>query len=214
MIIRWHGQSFIEIKAKEADIVIDPYGAEVGFKPPKVKADILCITHQHTDHSNKEAVSGNPFIIETTGEYALKGIFIKGVPAFHDNELGRKRGTNIIYVIDSEKMTLCHFGDIGQEELSEKQLEEIGEVDIAFIPVGGVYTVNGIGAAHILHQIEPKIVIPIHYKIDGLKYDLEKVDTFLKEVGQTNPKKLKEVKLSPTSLPEEGPEVILLEKDF
>lgn len=212
MIIRWHGQSFIELKTKETDIAIDPYSPEIGFKPPKIKADLLLITHQHTDHSNKNAILGSPFLIESAGEYALKNIFVKGVPSYHDNHLGAKRGENIIYVIDAEGMTLCHFGDIGQSELSEKQLDEIGKVDIAFIPVGGVYTVSGIEAAHILHQIEPQIAIPIHYQIPGLKYNLQNVDIFLKEVGQSSPKKVREIKISASSLPPEGPEVILLEK--
>lgn len=212
MLIRWHGQSFIEIKAKEADIAIDPYSEIIGIKPVSISADILLITHKHDDHSNKSAVSGEPFIIESPGEYALKGLYIKGIASYHDDNQGKKRGDNIIYIIDAEGMTLCHFGDIGQSELSEKQLDEIGEVDIAFIPVGGVYTVDGIGAAHILHQIEPKIAIPIHYKIPGLKYDLQGPDMFLKESGQSIPSKTNEIKISASGLPEQGSEIILLEK--
>ncbi len=212
MIIRWHGQSFIEIKAKNANIAIDPYSAEIGFLPPKIKADILLITHQHLDHSNRETILNNPFLIDKPGEYALKGFYFKGIPSFHDNVKGAKRGENIIYLMNIEDVFLCHLGDIGQTELSEKQLDELSKVDIVFIPVGGVYTIDGIEAAHILHQIEPKIVIPIHYKIPNLKYDLKEVSIFLKEIGQSKPQKMKELKITSSSSLKEGPEVVLLEK--
>lgn len=167
-------------------MVIDPYGKEIGLTPPRFRADIALVTHGHFDHANTESLSGNPFVISGPGEFEVKDISVIGIESFHDDERGKKRGTNTIYKIIMEEIRLVHMGDFGEEKLRDETLEHIGDVDILMIPVGGTYTIDASGAAKIIKQIEPRFVIPMHYKIPGLKVALDGIDTFLKEVGASN----------------------------
>ena len=189
MEIKWFGHAFFLIKVKdnnqEIKIAIDPFSSEIGIKPPKIGADILLITHSHYDHNNTAAIEGDYFLIDTPGEYEAKKVFIKGILSYHDNEKGKERGFNTIYVVEPEQegIRICHLGDLGQKELTSEQIEEIGEVDVLMIPVGGIYTINAQQARDVVSQIEPKIVIPMHYSIPKLKIKLEGVEKFLKAMG-------------------------------
>ncbi len=183
MKITWHGQSCFKIITKDATIVTDPFGKDIGLKPPRFEADIVTVSHDHSDHNNTSALRGSPFIIDGPGEYELKGIAITGINSYHDAKEGKERGLNTIFVMEVEEMRICHLGDLGQKKLTDSQLEEVGEVDILMIPVGGVYTVDSEEAAAVINQIEPRIVIPMHYKVPGLNIKLQEVDTFLKEMG-------------------------------
>ncbi|MBI2042430.1 MAG: MBL fold metallo-hydrolase [Candidatus Nealsonbacteria bacterium] len=199
MHISWHGQSFFQIVAARAkgetvSIAVDPFDETIGLKVPSVSADILLITHSHYDHSNKKAIKGDPFLIEGPGEYEIKDVSIKGISSFHDEKEGKERGINTIYTIEVEDMRLCHLGDFGQKELTADQLEKIGDIDILMTPVGGTFTIDAKGANKIISQIEPRIVIPMHYGLPNLKIKLDGVDKFLKEMGkksvETQPKLL------------------------
>ena len=188
MTIIWHGQSLFELtpsrgKNNQVNIVIDPFSQEVGLRLPKLEADIVLTTHDHYDHNNVKAVAGNPFLIEGPGEYEIKEVFIQGIPAFHDDLQGKERGEMTIFTIEAEELRLCHLGDLGQKELTPDQLEKIGEIDILMIPVGGNYTISGKEAVKIMSQIEPKIIIPMHYALPKLKVKLEGVEKFLKTMG-------------------------------
>lgn len=188
MKISWYGHSCFKllVKSNNGDkitIAIDPFDKETGLTPPRGAADIVLVTHNHHDHNNIQTISGQPFVIDSPGEYDIKGVFIKGVYSFHDNSKGGERGINTIYVIEAEDMKICHMGDFGESELSSNQLEKIGEIDILMIPVGGIYTINGSEAVKIINQIEPSIVIPMHYKIPNLNIKLNPVDKFLEEIG-------------------------------
>jgi len=175
MNIQWHGQSCFQIIARREknspiSIVIDPFDESLGLRVPKLEADILLITHSHRDHNNVKAVSAttsgsSPFLISGPGEYEVKEVYIQGIHSWHDEREGRERGENTIYTIEAEDLKLCHLGDFGQKELTEEQLEKIGEVDVLMIPVGGVYTISAKEAIRVMSQIEPKIIIPMHYQI-------------------------------------------------
>ena len=216
MHIIFYGQSFFTIQTKIATedgyitIAIDPFDEKIGLKVPKVSADILLITHNHSDHNNKKAVLGKPFIIDCPGEYEKSGIFVKGFPAFHDNSQGKERGRIVVYKIEAEGMKLCHLGDLGQAELISEQVEQIGEVDVLFCPVGGNYTINAKQATDVISQVEPRIVIPMHYKLPGLKFDLDPVEKFLKQIGQEDLKPEKKLKISLKNLPQEETKVVML----
>src|SRR4030042_5302788 len=108
----------------------------VGLKYPKVEANIITISHDHPDHNQKDQVAGSPFIIDAPGEYEISEISLFGIATFHDSMEGRERGKNIIFLIEADGLKLCHLGDLGHK-LSDKQLEELNEVDILFIPIGG-----------------------------------------------------------------------------
>jgi L-ascorbate metabolism protein UlaG (beta-lactamase superfamily) len=188
MTIIWHGQSCFQISISQAknnhlNIVIDPFSEAIGLRLPKLEADILLVSHQHYDHNNIKAVSGSPFLISGPGEYEVKNVFIQGIHSWHDNSQGRERGENTIYTIEAEDLKLCHLGDFGQKELTEEQLEKIGEVDVLIIPIGGVYTISAKEALKIMSQLEPKIIIPMHYHLPKLNIKLDGLDKFLKMVG-------------------------------
>lgn len=183
MRITWHGQSCFKIVTKETTIITDPFSKDIGLKPPHCEAGLVTISHDHYDHNNISALRGTPFVIDGPGEYDLKGVFVWGIDSFHDNKEGKERGVNTIFIIETEGMRVCHLGDLGQKELTDEQLEKIGEIDILMIPVGGVYTIDSEEAAVIINSIEPKIVIPMHYKIPGLNIKLQGIEAFLKEMG-------------------------------
>jgi len=188
MKIAWYGHSCFKlmVRSKNGDritIITDPFDKSIGLTPPRGSADIVLVSHDHYDHNNVKAIAGEPFVIEGPGEYDIKGIFIKGVYSFHDTSRGAERGANTVYVAETEDMKICHLGDFGENELSSNQLDKIGDVDILMIPVGGIYTINATEAVKIINQIEPRVVIPMHYKIPKLTLKLNGVDKFLEEIG-------------------------------
>ena len=188
MTINWHGQSCFQItsthnKNHQVNLVIDPFSQETGLRVPNFKADIVLTSHDHYDHNNVKAVAGDPFVINTPGEYEIKDVFIQGISSFHDPASGKEKGINIIYVIEAEQLRICHLGDFGQKELSPEQLEKIGQVDILMIPVGGTYTISSKEAIKIMAQIEPSVIIPMHYQLPKLKIKLDGLDKFLKAMG-------------------------------
>ena len=203
MKIIWHGQSCFRIVTKDTTIITDPFGKEIGLKPPHFEADIVIVSHDHPDHNNISALRGTPFVVDSPGEYDLKGVFVWGIDSFHDAKEGKERGLNTIFIIEAEGMRLCHLGDFGQRELTDEQLEKIGEIDILMIPVGGVYTINSEEAAGVINQIEPKIVIPMHYKILGLNIKLQGVDAFLKEIGTEEKQVVEQLVIKKNDLPKE-----------
>ena len=208
MTINWFGQSCFRIEVKEGSILIDPFSKEIGLKPPKIKDDIVLVSHDHDDHNNIEEINPEAFLINTPGEYEKKGIAVRGISSYHDKTEGKERGLNTIYVIKAEDMTICHLGDLGQEKLDEKQVEEIGDIDILLVPVGGNYTINGKEAVGVIGQIEPKIIIPMHYKIKDLKVEIEGPEKFVKELGLT-PEKADKYKIAKKLLPVEEMKLIM-----
>jgi L-ascorbate metabolism protein UlaG (beta-lactamase superfamily) len=189
-------------------LVTDPYDDKIGLKMPHFEADIVTISHDHYDHNNVGAIRGNPLVINTAGEYETKGVFIEGVEAWHDSQDGKERGQTIIYRIEMEGMSITHLSDLGHI-LDAKHLEKLEGTDILLIPVGGKYTINAAKAVEVISQIEPRIVIPMHYKVPGLKIDLDGVDKFIKELG-IKPRQEEKLKISKKDLPQEDMELVVL----
>lgn len=212
MDIYWYGQACFKLKGKSASIVIDPYNPDfVGLKPPKdLEADICLVSHDHKDHSEVSLVSGEPKIFNGAGEYDAKGIAVVGVGTFHDNKKGAERGRNTVYNCLIDGLNIVHLGDIGHV-LSEEEVAEIGETDILLVPVGGVYTIEAKEAAEIISQLEPRIIIPMHYLLPGLKFGLDPLDKFLKEMGVEEAVPASKLSITKEKLPEE-PQVIVLTK--
>jgi len=218
MNIIWYGQSCFKITAStgkgsegQAIIITDPFDKSIGLKPPRTKADIVTVSHQHRDHNNVGIIKDNPFIIDGPGEYEIKKVSIKGISSFHDKKQGALRGKNTIYVIEAEDIHLCHLGDLGHI-LEAGQLEQIGKIDILMIPVGGHYTISWNEADEVINQIEPKIVIPMHYKIPGLTINLDSVDKFCKEMGASSKKTIPKLSIKKKNLPQEEMEIVVMEK--
>lgn len=215
MKIIWAGQSCFQIvisnpRNHSISIVIDPFDKTIGLKVPRFSADILLFTHDHPDHNNVKAIGGEPFLIKGAGEYEIKGVFIKGISSFHDDVQGNERGENTIYTIWIEGMKICHLGDIGQKQLTDEQLEKIGSVDILMVPVGGVYTIFSQEAQKVISQIEPRIVIPMHYKIPKLKIKIDGVDKFLKVMGRNSIEPQTSFSIKSNGLSKEGMEIVIL----
>lgn len=210
MVITWYGQSCFKIQSGETVIFTDPFDKSIGLTPPRGQAHIVTVSHQHFDHANVSSLSGEPLVVEGPGEYETKGVSIKGIFSFHDDKEGKERGVNTIYVIEVEDMKVCHLGDLGQEKLTDEQVEKIDEVDILMIPVGGIFTVDGEQAVKIINQIEPRIVIPMHYKIPGLSLKLAGVDDFLKEMGVAKKELQDKLTLKKKDLPQEETQVVVM----
>lgn len=209
MIITWYGQACFRIQSGKTSVVIDPFDKSVGLIPPRVEGHIVLVTHDHKDHNNIKAIGGDPFVIDSPGEYEKSGVKIIGIHSFHDDKKGSERGMNVIYVVTLEGIRVGHLGDLGQYELSDEQKETLGEVDILMVPVGGVYTIDGERAASIVNSIAPKIVIPMHYKIPGLSIALENADQFLEEFGHKG-KPVEKLTIKKNDLPQERMEVIVM----
>jgi len=219
MQIFWQGQSCFQInttpgKNNQINIVIDPFDESVGFKVPNLQADIVLITHNHPDHNNAKAVKGPggqaPFLISNPGEYEIREVYVQGIPAWHDEVLGKERGPVTIYTIDTEDLRVCHLGDLGQKELTDEQLEKIGEVDILMIPVGGKYTIAAKEAIKVMAQIEPRITIPMHYRIPKLKVNLDGVEEFLKTLGIKQLESLPKLVVKKKDLSSEEAKIVVL----
>jgi len=202
MTINWYGHSCFRVESKGVSLLFDPFSREIGLRPPRLNADIFLVTHEHYDHNNVKEVPSEAFVIRGPGEYEKSGIYIEGISSFHDNVQGLQRGLNTIYVVKMEEMRLCHLGDFGQAKLTDEQIEAIGDVDLLFIPVGGRYTINGNEAADIAREIEPKIIIPMHYKVPGLNIDIDGPQRFLKEMG-IKPEEVETLRISAKNLPVE-----------
>ena len=214
MKIAWYGHSCFKFTVKSTNgdkiiIITDPFTKDYGLTPPRGGADIVLISHDHNDHNNVKAISGEPFVVDGPGEYDVKRVFIKGIYSFHDTSQGAERGINTIYVIEAEDMKICHLGDLGEKELSSNQLDKIGDVDILMIPVGGIYTINGNEAVKIINQIEPKIVIPMHYKVPKLTLKLNSLDKFLEEIGEKG-ETVEELSIQKKDLIEEKMRVVVM----
>lgn len=202
MNISWYGQSCFRLESKGTSVLIDPFSKEIGLRAPRLNDNIILVTHEHYDHNNIESSSLEQFVIRGPGEYEKSGVHIEGFLSYHDKVEGKERGLNTIFLVRMEDMRLCHLGDFGQQKLNDEQVEAIGDVDILFIPVGGKYTIDGKEATDIVKQIEPKIIVPMHYKIGGLNIDIDGPDKFLKEIG-IKPEEVETLKMQAKNLPTE-----------
>lgn len=188
MEIKYYGHSCFRIKGKSAAVITDPYSPDFGWKLPKIDSEIVTISHHHFDHDNFAAISGTaakpePLVVDGPGEYEIMGVFIYGFTSFHDNKGGALRGQNTIYLIKIDGINLAHLGDLG-ENLSDLLRGELNGVDILFLPVGGNYTIDAKQAMEVIGQVEPKIIIPMHYRLKGTKIqEIALVEEFLKETG-------------------------------
>ena len=203
MEIGWHGYSCFRLTERNsASIVTDPFDKSIGLPAPRLKADVVTISHEAPGHSNSDIVKGAR-TITGPGEYEIGGAFITGVNTSSTKpETDSETFLNTAYVIDYESASVCHLGDINTIP-SQTQIEALGTVDVLLLPVGGGKGLNAAQAAEIISLIEPSIVVPMHYRIGNIKVKLDPLSRFLKEMGlgKINPEpNLKVVK---SSLPEE-----------
>ncbi|OGO05418.1 MAG: lactamase [Chloroflexi bacterium RBG_13_54_9] len=208
MEITWLGHSCFRIRGKEVTIVTDPYDRSLGYSIGKIAANIVTVSHHHPDHDCVAAVGGKPKIVEGPGEYEISDVIITGISSFHDDQRGAIRGKNTAYLIELDEVTVCHLGDLGHVPSSE-QVEEMSDVDVLLTPVGGVSTINAATAAETVSLVQPKIVIPMHFKTEVVRRELEPLDRFLKEMGLKTVTPQPKLTVIKTSLPTQTQVVVL-----
>ena len=208
MEIIWLGHSCFLIRGKEQTIITDPYHPDLGYRPGEPEADIVTVSHFHAGHSYVEGVAGDPKHIKSAGEYEIKGAFITGVASFHDNQKGDVRGRNTIYAIEMDGITLCHLGDVGHS-LGPNLIEELGDIDILFLPVGEVSTIPIDAAAEIVRQLGPPIVIPMHYRTEAYGASLSPVDQFLEKMRVREVEPRTKLSITSSSLPSNTQIIVL-----
>lgn len=204
------------MRGKTATLITDPFDPSVGFPFPTVSADIVTVSHAHPDHANVTKVQGtsrrpNPFIISAPGEYEIMGISVRSIPCFHDDQQGKLRGKNLIMVITIDGVHLVHLGDLGHS-LSQSQIEDIGPVDVLMVPVGGFFTIGPQAAASVVENIDPSIVIPMHFRSDKHADSFQQLSSlpdFLKQMGVESKEPVEKLTVAAGNLPEETEVVIL-----
>jgi L-ascorbate metabolism protein UlaG (beta-lactamase superfamily) len=206
--ITWLGHSCFRIKGNQAVIITDPYPPDLGYSLGKQTARIVTVSHPHSSHSYVDGISGEKRVVNGPGEYEISGVLMIGMPTFHDAEKGKQRGKNTVYIMEIDGVSVCHLGDLGHV-LTDAQVEEIGDVDVLLLPVGGVSTINAPVAAEVIRQLEPQAVIPMHFKTPELDRELEPVEKFLKEMGIEQIEPRPKVSLTRSNLPL-GTQVFLL----
>ncbi len=200
------GHSSFRIKGKTATIVTDPFDPTfVGFPFPKhIAADIVTVSHDHRDHNATSLIEGSPYVVNGPGEYEVKGIEVIGIPSFHDTQKGSARGSTVLYHIAIDGVNIVHLGDLGCT-LTSDEVERLDGVDILCIPVGGTVTLDANQAASLISELEPSIVIPMHYKTprhDKKTFgDLSDVSSFLKIMGKEEVRPVPKLSFSKDKLP-------------
>ncbi|MCD6095369.1 MAG: MBL fold metallo-hydrolase [Thermoprotei archaeon] len=215
--VRWLGHACFAIYGKDVVVVTDPHnGEDLGIRPPDVKADIVLISHGHYDHYNGLELVSKPdtkVIDSEEGEWEVKGVKIIGVRAYHDKSYGEIRGENYIYYFVIDGVSFCHLGDLGHI-LEEEQLKVLKdkEIDVLMIPVGGVFTIDHNEAKTVVEQLNPRIVIPMHYKIPKLRLPIKDEKPFVKLFKNVEMLNTDSFDVSRESLPQEMKVVVLTYK--
>ena len=212
MKIRWLGHAcFLITSGAGVRVVADPYtvGGGIDYSPINETADVVVVSHNHSDHNNVAAVQGKPELVKGPGTKTAKGIQFKGVATSHDASQGMQRGSNTVFCFTIDDLRLCHLGDLGHA-LSQAQVTEIGPVDILFIPVGGFFTIDATVASHVCDQLKPKVVIPMHFKTPRCGYTIASVEDFLKGKKNVSRAMASEVELQRDKLPI-AMEIVLLQ---
>lgn len=204
MTIEWFGKTCVRITTHEATVVIDPFDPKCGLKLPRFSPDLLLLTSPDTDTAS---ISNEPFIVRGPGEYEVKKTFVYGVPAV--NEKDGKSAPSTMYLIESEGISIAHLGSLGHQ-LANGELERLEGVDILLIPVGGHGSLTAEQASTVISAVEPRVVIPMQYKLPGLKETLDPMSTFAKEMGVKESEALDKYKVTAKELPQDNMAVVIL----
>jgi L-ascorbate metabolism protein UlaG (beta-lactamase superfamily) len=215
--IQYLGHSCFRLRGRDGIIITDPFDRSIGFDIGKPTAHIVTISHQHADHANAAAVKPmreRLFTLEGPGEYEIGGILISGIRTYRDKKKGDEHGFNTVYTIHLDDLVFCHLGDLNHE-LTTQQIEDIGSVDVLFVPVGGGETINPAEATGVIAQLEPRVVIPMHYGVPGLQGDLLPLEKFLHEMGVKETEPEERLTLTSSNMPAEGEETrVIVMKGF
>lgn len=183
MKIQWLGHSCFLLTAEDGTRVLnDPFNPEIGYPAPAVEAEIVTTSHQHDDHNYTKVVKGKFTVVSSAGKHTVKGIEILGVPTFHDEAGGSKRGMNLVFRIAIDGIAVVHCGDLGHP-LTAEQAQLLGPVDVLLLPVGGYYTIDHIEARQVMDALKPRLTVPMHFKTPSINFPIQPVEPFLALVG-------------------------------
>ena len=210
MEITWYGHSCFRLTERGmATVVTDPFDAEtVGYEPLKLKADIVTVSHEAAGHNHLNAVKGYSHAITGPGEFEIGGVFITGVQTDGQGKKAADKPRNTLYVFDYDGLTVAHLGDL-RTVPTQAEIEALGNVNVALVPVGGGGGLNAAKAAEIVSLLEPNIVIPMHYHTPAVKVPLDMLDKFLKEMGLHEADSVPMLKVTRSGLPDETRVVVL-----
>jgi len=210
MEITWYGHSCFRLTERlMATVVTDPYDSElVGYEPLKLKADIVTSSHDAPGHNTLNAVKGYNHAITGPGEFEIGGVFITGVQTDSSGKKAVELPRNTLYVFDYLGITVAHLGDL-RSVPTQAEIEALGTVNVALVPVGGGTGLNAAKAAEVVSLLEPNIVIPMHYHTPAVKVTLDRLDKFMKEMGLHEAETMPTLKVSKSSLPDETKVIVL-----
>lgn len=214
MQLKYLGHASFLIKSKDAKLVTDPFDPKaVGIKYPKQEADIVTVSHGHGDHNNVAGVSSEALVIDWPGEFEKKGIRVKGIATYHDDKKGAERGENIVYKITADDVNILHCGDLGHA-LTDEVLEQIGDIDVLLVPVGGFYTIDAEKAVEVIKKVDPYIVVPMHFNHPDLDQktfgSLTDVQAFCKAYGIEKPESVDQLTVKKEDLSEEETRIVVM----
>jgi L-ascorbate metabolism protein UlaG (beta-lactamase superfamily) len=200
------GHSAFRLRGRDVTVVTDPYPPQIGFSMGKVSANIVTVSHESPNHSFVGGVQGNPRVVTGPGEYEIADVLIAGVATAQEPLKG---ALNTAYVLRFDDLAVCHLGDL-RSKLANQQLEELGDIDVLCIPVGGGNALDPTAAAEVVSQLDPRIVVPMHYHMDGGKVEaLESVEGFVREMGSKDVVPEPKLSVTRSSLPSEVRVVVL-----
>lgn len=180
--ITFFGHAMFLVESSEGTkIAMDPYDQQIKDSLPDVSADLLLISHDHFDHSNIDLFKNRPEVVDSPEKNNIKGIQIEGIKTYHDRSHGAERGENIIFKFLVDGIQFVHLGDLGHM-LSKEQLGKLKNVGVAMLPIGGVYTINFKEAIQLIDNIAPRVAIPMHFKQEDTKTDVDGIRPFLQEI--------------------------------
>jgi L-ascorbate metabolism protein UlaG (beta-lactamase superfamily) len=209
--LAWLGHACFRLRGRDVTIVTDPYsGDDWGYPPLSTAANIVTLSNEHPHHAGLSAVEGSPHVLRGPGEYEIGGVLIWGVRTSRPPQAPPARNT--AFIIQMEELTICHLGDLATSPLTDVELTNMKDADVLLIPVGGNCTINAQQAAAVVAQVEPKLIIPMHYATDETRghLELDDVSRFCKELGATEAAPRSRASITPSSLPSE-PTVLLME---
>jgi len=202
MDLTWLGHACFRMRAREGIVLADPPDPKSGHAIPKTEAAIVTISHEHPGHSSLKSVGGEPVVLRGPGEYEVHEVLVTGIGTFHDDSKGSARGRNTVFAIRLDDLVICHLGDLGHE-LPAADLERLGDIDIVLIPIsGGDVNLTAAKAAEIIHQLEPKVVVPMSYDPDAKKDTHAPFERLLHELGVKELTPVAKLSVTRGSLPE------------
>lgn len=214
MHISWFGLSSFKITSKDVAVFTDPFGKAAGPTPPRGGGDMIVCSNPSSElYNNYSSISGSPFVIQSPGEYDIKGIFVRGIPAAAAKNSGEKKpeiNRQAIYLLTIEGMNVGFLGAFPQKNLTDNQIEELNNIDVLLVPVGGNMVCDAKVAVEIINELEPKIVIPMHYKTSSINVKLDPLDRFTKEMGSKG-EAIEKLLVKKTDLEEEKTRLVILE---